>query len=115
MLPITKQLSSLHSLEVVKFTIEDMIEENDVVVVRWRSKSRQIGKFLGIEATNKIMEFTGVAIDHFEDGKIIKAATYTDIHTPFSKKWILIHFNGSREQVAGSRGCTKFYCLTKGI
>jgi steroid delta-isomerase-like uncharacterized protein len=50
--------------------IEDIFGEADRVVVRWRSRGTQTGEFMGVPATNKQVEVSGITISRVEGGRI---------------------------------------------
>lgn len=56
-----------------RFTVEDMIESGDKVVVRWRLRGTWAKPFLNIDATNKPVDFTGITIYRFEGDKIVES------------------------------------------
>ena len=62
----------------LKWTIEDMIAEEDKVVVRFRASGTQKGAFLGIPPTEKPINITGVAIYRIAGGKITEDWAFMD-------------------------------------
>jgi len=56
----------------VKHTIEDVITEDDLVVVRWTATGTHTGEFQGVAPTGKQATWTGVGIFRFECGKIVE-------------------------------------------
>jgi predicted ester cyclase len=50
--------------------LEDMIAEGDIVGVRGTMRCRNIGPWLGAEASGNNLEWKGLAIFRIEDGKI---------------------------------------------
>ena len=52
------------------FTLEDVIAEGDRVAVRWTTKAKQVGDFLGIPATGKSYSIAGIDIYRLQDGKM---------------------------------------------
>jgi steroid delta-isomerase-like uncharacterized protein len=52
-------------------TIDDQIVENDKVVTRWTARGTHQGTYLGVPATGKKMEQTGINITQIADGKIV--------------------------------------------
>jgi steroid delta-isomerase-like uncharacterized protein len=50
--------------------IEDIFGEADRVVVRWRSRGTQTREFMGVPATNKPVEVSGITISRVERGRI---------------------------------------------
>jgi xylan 1,4-beta-xylosidase len=59
--------------------VEDMIAEGDKVAVRYLEKVTHTGEGLGIPATGKKAETTGIEILRFENGKIAEAWTAQDV------------------------------------
>jgi steroid delta-isomerase-like uncharacterized protein len=55
----------------LRFTIEDVIGEDDKVVVSWNISGTQKGEFMGVAATNKRVSVDGITINHVADGKIM--------------------------------------------
>jgi len=51
-------------------TIEDMIAENDKVVARMRTTGKHTGELLGIQSTNKSVDFYQISIIRIEEGKV---------------------------------------------
>lgn len=54
----------------VKVTMQ--IAEEDLVAIRWEITAKQTGDYLGLSPTNKEVTWTGISIDHFENGKIVE-------------------------------------------
>ena len=54
----------------LKFSIEEMVSDEDTVVVRWRSSGTHQGQLGGIAPTNKSATVLGITIAHIRDGKI---------------------------------------------
>ncbi len=52
--------------------IEDVIAEDDMVVVRWRSSGTHSGDFMGLPATGIHASWTGVGIFRLAGGKIVE-------------------------------------------
>ena len=59
--------------------VQDMIAEGDRVAVRYLLRVTHTGEGLGIPATGKKAESTGIEILRFEDGKIAEAWAVEDI------------------------------------
>ncbi len=51
-----------------RFTIEDVVAENDRVVVRWTNAGTHVGEFAGIPATGKTFTMSGIDIYSVVDG-----------------------------------------------
>ena len=54
----------------VRFTIEDVIQCDDRLVVRWTNSGTHVGEFLGIPPTHKSFSVAGIDIYRLEEGKI---------------------------------------------
>ena len=54
----------------VRFTIEDVIQGEDKLVVRWTNSGTHVGDFLGIPPTNKSFSVAGIDIYRLEGGKL---------------------------------------------
>jgi predicted ester cyclase len=52
-------------------TIDDQIVEGDKGVTRWTARGVHTGTHLGIPATGRPIEITGINIGRFEHGKIV--------------------------------------------
>ena len=57
----------------IEVIIEDCICEGDKSAARCRVRGQHTGEGLGIAATNKPVEFTGISIVRVKDGKIVEA------------------------------------------
>ena len=55
----------------IHFTIEDQIAEGDKVVLRWTARATHKGELMGIPATGKQIEVTGIDITQHVGGKIV--------------------------------------------
>lgn len=56
----------------IKFTIDDLIAEDDRVAARVRSSARQIGDFMGVPASNRTYEIAEIHIFRLRDGLIVE-------------------------------------------
>jgi steroid delta-isomerase-like uncharacterized protein len=52
--------------------LDDMIAEDDKVMVRVTGRGTHTGDLLGIPATGKVLEMTGIAIYRIAEGKIVE-------------------------------------------
>lgn len=57
----------------MKMTVEDQIAEGDKVVTRWIARGTNDGDLMGISATQKKVEVSGIFIDKIEGGKIVES------------------------------------------
>ena len=55
----------------IHFAIEEMVAEGDTVVTRWTVTGTQQGPFLGIPATGRRIEVSGMSLDHLKDGVLV--------------------------------------------
>jgi steroid delta-isomerase-like uncharacterized protein len=58
--------------------IEEMISEGDLVVIRWRATGTHQGELMGVHASGKPVEITGIGIDRIVDGQIVESWTNWD-------------------------------------
>lgn len=56
-----------------KITIEQQIADGDYVVSRWTATGTNDGEIMGMPATGKSVELSGITIDRIEDGKIAES------------------------------------------
>jgi steroid delta-isomerase-like uncharacterized protein len=55
------------------YTVEQQVAEGDLVVTRWTARGTHEGELMGIPATQKSVEVSGIALDRFSDGKIAES------------------------------------------
>lgn len=68
----------LHGFPDIRFTVEDLIAEGDMVVVKWTSQGTHTGSFMVFPASGKQVANHAVAIYQFRDNKIIQSSVYPD-------------------------------------
>lgn len=56
-----------------RFEVERFVVEGDTVVTRWRATGTHHGAFMGIPATGRAVNITGVAIHRIADGRIVES------------------------------------------
>lgn len=61
-----------------RWVIEEVIAEEKKVLIRWTFQGTHSGAFLGIPPTGIPVSNDGLGIYELKDGKVIKAAVYTD-------------------------------------
>jgi steroid delta-isomerase-like uncharacterized protein len=66
------------ALSNLRIRIDDQIAEGDRVVSRWTATGRHDGELLGMPATGRRVEFTGIDIDRIENGRIVEEWTNWD-------------------------------------
>lgn len=62
----------------VEVELHEQIAEGDKVVSHWTTRGTHTGDMLGIPATGKTYELSGVLVGRIEDGKIIEEYEYRD-------------------------------------
>jgi steroid delta-isomerase-like uncharacterized protein len=55
----------------LRFSIEDVVAEQEKVVVSWNISGTHEGEFMGISATHKKVSVDGITIHHIVNGKIM--------------------------------------------
>jgi steroid delta-isomerase-like uncharacterized protein len=56
----------------LQVSVDDQLAEGDKVVTRWTARGTHQGTYLGVPATGKKMEQTGITIIRVSDGKIVE-------------------------------------------
>lgn len=71
----TKQVIQMYraAFSDLSFTIEDCFSDGDLVCIRWSSSGTNDGELMGMPATGKHVENSGISIDKIEDGKIVES------------------------------------------
>jgi steroid delta-isomerase-like uncharacterized protein len=62
----------------LRFTIEDVVCENDKVVVSWIISGTHKGEFMGVSPTNKKVSVAGITILSIGNGKILDSYAIFD-------------------------------------
>jgi steroid delta-isomerase-like uncharacterized protein len=62
----------------VKIVVDDVIESDDKVVLRWHADGTHRGELQGLTPTGARVSVTGISIDHWRDGKIVESWTQWD-------------------------------------
>lgn len=62
----------------IRWTVEELIEEGDKVVVKWSWLGTHTGAFLAFPASGKSIRNEAIAIYRFQDGKIAEAYMQSD-------------------------------------
>jgi steroid delta-isomerase-like uncharacterized protein len=60
-------------------TINDMISEDDKVVLVWNFIGTHKGELMGIAPTDKLIEFDGIYLYRFKDGKLVERSGKRDM------------------------------------
>jgi steroid delta-isomerase-like uncharacterized protein len=62
----------------VRFTVEDVIAEGDLVAVRFRADGSHLGEFQGYPPTGRPVVWTGINIFRIECGRIVESWSEVD-------------------------------------
>jgi steroid delta-isomerase-like uncharacterized protein len=57
----------------LKFTIEEIFSDGDMVCTRWSTDATHDGDLMGLPATGKHVTGSGITIDKIEDGKVVES------------------------------------------
>jgi predicted ester cyclase len=63
----------------LRIFIEDLIEEDNRVAVRWRATGTLTGNGLGVPPTGKPMTITGISILRIENGQFVEGWNNFDV------------------------------------
>ena len=55
----------------LRFSIEEIVSNEDTVVMCWRSSGTHNGDLMGIAPTNKKIVVGGITVNHIQNGKIL--------------------------------------------
>jgi len=55
-----------------RVTPDDLIAEEDMVAIRWTANATHQGEVMGMPATGKKIAWVGIAMAHFDDGKVVE-------------------------------------------
>jgi len=70
---VRRQLDTYRSAFDMQITVDDQVAEGDEVCTRWTARGTHVGEFMGLPATGRRFEFSGLTVHHFRDGKIKEA------------------------------------------
>jgi len=65
----------------LRFTVQDMLAENDRVAVSWNISGTHQRPFRGVPATHREISFDGVSVSVVSEGKIIESYVTLDYFT----------------------------------
>jgi steroid delta-isomerase-like uncharacterized protein len=57
----------------IKFTIEDLVEEGNKVVILWKAQGTHKAEFLGVPDTGKRVTVTGITVTRLSRGKVAES------------------------------------------
>ena len=84
----------------VRFTVEDMVAEDDKVVALWVITGTHQGEYRGIPATNKKISVEGITIIHIVGGKIMDSFANYDALGLMQQLGVLPHLSQLRDATA---------------
>jgi steroid delta-isomerase-like uncharacterized protein len=61
-----------------RFTVDEMIAEDERVLVRWTFTGRQQGEYFGLPATGRAVQYSGINIFRIVDGRIAEISDLYD-------------------------------------
>jgi len=76
---VTMMQALFAGLEGFCVTLDDQFATDDRVVCRWRARGAHSGEFFGLPATGKRLEFPGISLWEFDDGKARRGWSFPDI------------------------------------
>ena len=91
---VTRFISAFPDL---RFTIEDVVGENDKLAVAWTISGTHKSEFMGISATNKKVSVDGITINHIVNAKIMDSYISWDV-------WGLMHQLGAVPALGEPKG-----------
>ena len=65
--------------------LDDQFATDDRVVCRWRARGTHSGEFFGLPPTGKRLEFPGISLWEFDDGKARRGWSFPDIAAVMSQ------------------------------
>ena len=74
----------------IRFTVNDLIAENDKVVVRWTWHCTHTGNYIEIAPTGKKISVDGIAIYRIENDQIVE-------------RWVQLDINGMMKQMEDNK------------
>ena len=77
--PINLVQLVLRSIPDIHYKIEQIVAKDDRVAVQLRGTGTHRGEFLGVAGTGKRIEWNGINIYRFEDGKVIETWQLLDV------------------------------------
>jgi len=70
--------SLVQSFPDIRWSVQELIAEDDKVMVKWEIQGTHIGQFQHIAPTGKKVSGTGMGIYTFKDGKVVSTQVQTD-------------------------------------
>jgi steroid delta-isomerase-like uncharacterized protein len=72
-------LGMFHAAFDVKMSLDLLLEDGDYVIDRWTATLTHKGEFMGLPATGKTAQLTGIDISRLADGKIAESWHQEDV------------------------------------
>lgn len=63
----------------LRCTVDQALTAGDNVILRWTATGTNTGRFMGMPATNKRINVTGITINRVQNGKIVESFTSWDM------------------------------------
>jgi predicted ester cyclase len=67
------------AFEQFRLSVDRLLAQGDQVAVAWTISGVQHADFLGFAATGRRVEFSGITIHHFVDGRSVEALSYSNM------------------------------------
>ncbi len=71
------------------YTVDDVIATDDKVVTRYHCQGTHLGDALGFPATGKKVNYSGILIQRFAEGKIVEQWTEADLLSLFQQLGVI--------------------------
>jgi steroid delta-isomerase-like uncharacterized protein len=84
----------------LRFSIDDMIAEDEKLVVSWNISGTHRGEFMGIPPTNKKVSADGITIHHILNGKIMDSFANWDVLGMIQQFGVASPFGHARDVAA---------------
>lgn len=63
----------------LSYTVDFQLAEGDRVLTRWSATGTHRGEFMGIQPTNRRINYDGMSVQRFRNGKIVEAWANVDM------------------------------------
>ena len=82
---VTNVQGGYEALKGFSVVLDDQFATDDRVVCRWRARGTHSGEFFGLPPTGKRLEFPGISLWEFDDGKARRGWSFPDIAAVMSQ------------------------------
>ena len=86
---LQQRVEMLRSAFQPRFTLEDIIAEEDRVAVRWTNHGTHVGEFMGIPPTGKSFSIAGIDIHRLDDGRMAEHWHVVDLFSQMQQLGLL--------------------------